>query len=82
MLVIKGTPSQQKVDSKSSAGYSIMLPVAFWGPWGSAYPPCTPAGLYGQAAGPFRDLLPLDTEINFTNKRLFKIPFKKSCLPM
>ena len=51
-----------------------MLPVAFWGPWGSAYPPCTPAGLYGQAggtvheeAGPFRDLLRLDTEINFTN---------------
>ena len=52
-----------------------MFPVAFWGPWGSAYPPSTPAGLYGQAggtvkteeAGPFRDLLPLDTEINFTN---------------
>ena len=38
-------------DSKSSAGESVMLPVTFWGAWGSAYPPSTPAGLYGQAGG-------------------------------
>ena len=40
----------------SSAGQSIMLPVTFWGPWGSAYPPSTPAGLYGQAGGTVKRL--------------------------